>query len=97
MEPEQKYDMSQLSDEDLEEMEDMVDDAKQDEVEEEAKQEKVNLYAIRFAILSKMLKETYKVPYTHQQQLLKEHNSSMDAAIFTRLVSQIPQKLTIEA
>ncbi len=66
-------------------------------VDEEAKQEKVNLYAIRFAILSKMLKETYKVPYTHQQQLLKEHNSSMDAAIFTRLVSQIPQKLTIEA
>ncbi len=82
MEPEQKYDMSQLSDEDLEEMEDMVDDAKQDEVEEQLE-------------MSAEAAEAYGAPEPEQKQNAHSflHKASFDAKDTVRTTFLSEQEL----
>ncbi len=58
------------------------------------KQEKVDKYALRFAVCAKLLKDHYKMPYTQLSRHLKEYNLGIYDTLIGRMVLNIPKNHT---
>ncbi len=62
-------------------------------LEEEFEQEKLDKYAIRFALICKLVKEKLKMNYRDQIKYLESYNWGLDSTRLSHLMAKIPPKV----
>lgn len=60
-------------------------------LQDEGKKEKIDKYAMKFALLCRMLKKDFKVPYTRLETHLKDNKEPIDDHTIARLIEKLPE------